>query len=184
MRLGGATYTNGHVCRGITHGRMQTQGRHETTKVSTCTTCTCIPTHASVHTLRTQNANIEQMSRHTRPFHTHPCSSAHPQRCPFHVLISIHRDVHPTHKCALKTKCKQTYTGTCKTHIQTCTKMHIYINVCMHTHTQLFVHIQSHSCLYMCTCMHTCTAMPGYTTHKYTHTKMHVQICPHIYLDA
>ena len=39
------------------HRQAQTQARPETTKVCTCTAYTCIPMHASMHTLYTQNAN-------------------------------------------------------------------------------------------------------------------------------
>lgn len=81
-----------------------------------------------------------------QPFHTHSCNSIHSQRSPFHVLISIHREVQPpTHRCALKTKYKQIRTGTCKVHIQTCSKMHTHIgayvymgrNAVIHAYTEL-----------------------------------------------
>lgn len=77
-----------------------------------------------------------------------------------------------THKCALKTKYKQVYTGTCKTHIQIQAMMYSDVNVRMRahsypciygpTHTYTYVHADSvvHTC--------TCTARPMHTMHKYT----------------
>lgn len=46
-----------------------------------------------------------------------------------------------THKCALKTKYKQVYTGTCKTHIQIRAMMYSDINVHMRVHTVIHAYM-------------------------------------------
>lgn len=51
--------------------------------------------------------------------------------------------VTPTHRCALKAKYTQIYTGTCEVHVQIHTETHMYINAHMHMNTSIVRHTQS-----------------------------------------